>query len=111
MGKGKLSKSVGQKLHTQFKKTEDSLNLKETISRYSEIQDIDLRRGAIIFLFWAYGLLLFLTMSIFFLQGFKVFGFNLSDTTLNWLGGATIGEIGGLAVMVYQSLLKKPKGE
>jgi hypothetical protein len=41
------------------------------------------------------------------LQGFKLWKFDLSQATLNWLGGATIGEIGGLAAMVYGSLFRK----
>lgn len=44
------------------------------------------------------------TFTIFFLHGFKVKGFQLPVSLLNWLGGATIGQIAGLGLIIYKSL-------
>ena len=68
---------------------------------------ISLREKAARFLFLAYGALLASTIVIYFLQGFQLFGFHLEQATLNWLGGATIGEVGGLAMTVYGFLFRK----
>lgn len=43
------------------------------------------------FLLVAYGVLLCATMAIFFLQGFRAWGFSLDISLLKWLGGATVG--------------------
>lgn len=61
------------------------------------------------FLLSAYGSLLFFTMLIIFLQGFKAWGFQLESAFLHWLGGTTIGEVGGLALLVYGFFFKKPR--
>lgn len=66
-----------------------------------------MRKVAIIFLFSAYGGALAFTFVIYFLQGFKWHGFNLDYRLLRWLGIATIGEIGGLAAMVYGALFRR----
>jgi hypothetical protein len=49
-------------------------------------------------------------MVIFYLQGFKAWGFNLDASLLKWLGGATIGEIAGLLTLTFGAVFKKPKG-
>lgn len=58
------------------------------------------------FLLVAYGSLLAATMIIFFLQGFKLWGFNLDTSILKWLGGATIGEVAGLLAIAIRRLFK-----
>jgi hypothetical protein len=69
------------------------------------------QQGKIInFLLWAYGGLLLATMVIFYLQGFKAWGFNLDGSLLKWLGGATIGEIAGLLTLTLGAIFKKSKG-
>jgi hypothetical protein len=60
----------------------------------------------ITFLLWAYGLLLAATMTILFLQGFHAWNFNLDTKLLMWLGGATIGEIGGLLVLTLRATFR-----
>lgn len=68
------------------------------------------QQGKIItFLLIAYGGLLVATMVIFYLQGFKAWGFNLDGSLLKWLGGATIGEIAGLLTLTFGAVFKKPK--
>jgi hypothetical protein len=74
---------------------------KETLS------NIEMRQNAMTFLFCAYGSLLLSTMTVIFLQGFKAYGFALDQNFLNWLGAATIGEVAGLALLVYGALFRK----
>jgi hypothetical protein len=45
------------------------------------------------------------TLALIFLIGFKAV--SLPDSFLNWLGGATIGELGGLLLIVYKSVFSK----
>jgi hypothetical protein len=54
------------------------------------------------FLRRAFATALALTYTCILLQGFGVFGFHLTDSFLNWLGCATVGELGGLLAMVLR---------
>ena len=67
---------------------------------------IDLQRRIVSFLLPAYGFLLGATMVMFFLQGFKVGGFQLDCGLLKWLGGATIGAIAGLLTLTFGAVFK-----
>ena len=58
------------------------------------------------FLLWAYGGLLAATMLVFFLQGFRLWGFSLDVALLRWLGGATVGEIAGLLVLSLRAIFR-----
>jgi hypothetical protein len=71
--------------------------------------DLASRRTIVLFLLWAYGLLVASTLLIFFLQGFGLWRFKLDGSTLNWLGAATIGEIAGLLTVTIKSLF--PSGQ
>ena len=73
----------------------------------TEQSELLLRQRGFNFLLWVYGGLLACTVAIFFLQGFGVWGFRLDDTLLQWLGGATVGEIAGLLALVYGFLFKR----
>lgn len=68
---------------------------------------IALQHRIVGFLLWAYGCLLFGTMATFFLQGFHLFGFSLDLKVLLWLGGATIGEIGGLLLLTARVVFRR----
>jgi len=61
------------------------------------------------FLLWADGLLLAGTFGIFLLQGFKAWGFNLNCGLMQWLGGATVGGVGGLLTLAYGAVFKEVK--
>ena len=89
------------------KESPTSLTPKEFLDREETLHTIALRERAATFLFISYSLLLFSTMAIFFLQGFNAWNFNLDLEILRWLGGATIGEVGGLAALVYGALFRK----
>jgi hypothetical protein len=67
----------------------------------------DMQRRGVSFLFRAYGFLIVATMAIIFLQGFRAWGFALEQDFLWWLGIAVIGEVGGLAGLVYGFFFKK----
>jgi hypothetical protein len=83
------------------------LTPKEYIEHEEAMSNIALREHAASFLFKAYAGLLASTVLIIFLQGFHLWGFQLDAGFLNWLGAATIGEVAGLAALVYGALCKK----
>jgi len=57
--------------------------------------EIRIRSQASRFLAKALGCSLTATFGIIVLQGFHLWGFSLPEPFLNWLGGATIGQVGG----------------
>ena len=67
---------------------------------------VEFQQQIITFLLWAYGFLLITTVSIIFLQGFRLWGFGLDSKFLLWLGAATVGEIGGLLALIFRSAFK-----
>jgi hypothetical protein len=76
----------------------------DTVTTQSHLR---LQDRIINFLLWAYGLSLLTTMAIFLLQGFRLWSFSLDLKVLLWLGGATIGEIGGLLVLTFRVVFKR----
>jgi hypothetical protein len=42
-------------------------------------------------------------LTIFYLQGFHAFGFNLPESLMHWIGAATIGSLGTLATIVFRA--------
>jgi hypothetical protein len=74
-----------------------------------EAESWRLRNIVLVFLLCAFGFLLFTTMGIFFLQGFRVKGFYLPATVLLWLGGATIGEVAGLLILCIRAVFVDPR--
>ncbi len=63
-----------------------------------------MQKQALSFIQWIYGWLLFATFLVIFLQGFKVWGFQLDPSFLQWLGAATVGEVASLAILIYKAL-------
>lgn len=86
---------------------EPTESIKAQIYFEREIQLINLRERAANFVFFAFGGLLFCTITLIFLQGFKFRGFNLEVEFLSWLGAATVGEVGTILAMVFGFLFKK----
>ncbi len=84
------------------KRLPEQLKLREWVSA----AHVGFQQQILTFLFWAYGLLLATTMGIFYLQGFHVGNFSLDSGLLRWLGGATIGEIGGLMILAIRASFK-----
>ena len=67
------------------------------------------KRIAIFYLFTIYAILIVSTLTIIFLEGFHLYGFDIDDGLLKWLGVSILGEVAGLAVLVYGSLFKGGK--
>jgi hypothetical protein len=67
---------------------------------------VGLQGEIVSFLLRAYGSLLAATVAIILLQGFHLFGFDLDARFLNWLGGATVGQIVGLLALTIRLLFK-----
>ena len=80
----------------------ENLTPTEFIKHAKVMSDIQVRERTVEFLRRALGWSIAATFILIFLQGFGVGGFNLSESFLNWLGGATVAQIGGLLVMAYK---------
>jgi len=83
-------------------KSTETLHVKNwvtTVTTQQQVKVID-------FLIRAYGSLLTATMLIFFLQGFRLWGFSLDTGLLRWLGAATVGEIAGLLTLTLRALFR-----
>lgn len=81
--------------------------IKDWVTKVTTQATITQQERIIQFLLRAYGALLAVTMAIFCLQGFKLWGFSLDPALLKWLGGATVGEIGGLLLLTFKAVFKK----
>lgn len=86
-----------------------AVEVKNWVTEVTTKHQIELQRLIILFLVWAYGSLLAITMAMFFLQGFKLGGFDLDCGLIKWLGGATIGVVGGLLTLTFGAIFKKIK--
>jgi hypothetical protein len=86
-----------------------TVQVKTWVTKVITEHKIALQRLIIRFLLWAYGFLLVVTMGIFVLQGFKLWGFQLDSGLMKWLGGATLGEIGGLLTLTFGAVFKNLK--
>ncbi len=82
-----------------------SIETKDFVEKEKSIGE--LREDAVNFIYIAYWVILAFTMSTIYLQGFRIWGFHLEPEFLHWLGGATVGEVAGLAVIVYRFLFNK----
>jgi len=91
-----------QKKRTKPLRITETLAVKNWVTRVTTEQQVKL----INFLLWAYGGLLTATMLIFFLQGFRVWGFSLDGVLLRWLGAATVGEIAGLLTLTFRAIFR-----
>jgi|LGVF01.2.fsa_nt_gb hypothetical protein len=84
--------------------------LLERLITLVEREDISYqKRIAIFYLFAIYAILIVSTLTIIFLEGFHLYGFDIDDGLLKWLGVSILGEVAGLAVHVYGSLFKGGK--
>jgi len=81
--------------------------VKDWVTRATTENTIDLQQKIVGFLLRAYGGLLVASVAIFFLQGFNLWGFKLSETVLKFIGAATIGEIGGLITLTIRAVFVK----
>lgn len=100
----KLPSAAGDRLRRRT-----ASEVKVWVEEVTTTHRINQQSKIIHFLLSAYGALLLFTMIIFYLQGFRVWGFNLEPTLLKWLGGATLGEIAGLLGLTFGAVFKRPK--
>ena len=82
-------------------------HIDQVISSIERVTDVSLKKKIATLLITYFGLALLFTFGIFVLQGFHFLGFNLDAHVLNWLGAATIGELGGLITIMVKSLFNK----
>ena len=96
-------------------KNPDKVPLDSYIRSVERIRDMAIKDKLVNFLLFSFGGAVIATFAIFFFHGFKLGGFILPESLLRWLGVATIGEIGGLASLVYGAFFrgkgKIPKGK
>jgi hypothetical protein len=81
-----------------------NLSVKDWIAKATTEHQIAQQKKIISFLLRTYGGLLVVIMAIFICQGFHLWGFNLSERVLLWLGGATVGAIGGLLTLTLRGV-------
>lgn len=93
-----------KEIRSSAKKILTTVEVKNWIATETTAANLKHRDRVISFLLRAYGGLLTCTMLIFFLQGFKLWGFSLDYSLMRWLGGATIGEIAGLLTLAIGSV-------
>lgn len=85
-------------------------HLFKRIETLEEREDItDQKKLAIKYLFTIYSVLIFSTLAIIFLEGFHLYGFDIDDGLLKWIGMSILGEVAGLVGLVYGSLFKNNK--
>jgi hypothetical protein len=85
------------------------LSVREWVTKATADHTFHLQKQIVRFLLHAYGGLLAASVLIFLLQGFRAWGFKLSETVLKFIGAATIGEIGGLLALTFRAVFIKKK--
>jgi hypothetical protein len=72
----------------------------KTVTSKAIASRIRQRERIVTFFLWLYVGLSTATIIIILLQGFKFCHFSLEPSFMNWLGAATVGEVGGLLAMI-----------
>jgi hypothetical protein len=81
-----------------------TLSVRDWVTKATAGHTFHLQKQIVGFLLRAYGGLLAASVLIFFLQGFGIWGFRLSETVLKFVGAGTIGEIGGLLALTLRAV-------
>lgn len=89
---------------TKRKTSAAALPTKSFVNDAWDEHERGLQNRTIGFLLRAYGSLLAATTLIFFLQGFRLWGFHLEETSLHWIEAATIGQTAGLLALTIKLL-------
>jgi hypothetical protein len=84
----------------------NELTPKQFLERATTLRTLRMREKLLTCLLYLYVFLIITTITIFFLQGFHVCGFDLESSLLMWLGGATVGEVAGLITLTVTNYLK-----
>ncbi len=83
------------------------LTIGDFIQKAKAEHEIEMQAILVKWLVKAFVFLLVSTVIIIFLQGFKAFGFELEKGFLHWLGGAAVGEVAGILVIIIKYLFPK----
>ena len=83
------------------------LALELYLRRKRELQDLAIQKFLVYFACLGLGVCCMTTLTFFAFQGFHTAGFNLHQSLMHWMGGATIGSIGALATIVYKRLIRQ----
>lgn len=75
-----------------------------------ELHDMELRESAMKWINPTFTGAVILTYVIIFLQGFGLWGFELEESFLNWLGVVTVGEIAGLVAIAFRYVFSRSDG-
>jgi|ERR1700733_13676912 hypothetical protein len=67
------------------------VKVKDWVQEVTAVSDITNRSRMVTFLLSAYGFLLVTTMALYFLEGFKPYGFHLEEADMQYLGKAVVG--------------------
>lgn len=92
---------------TSHRLTREALELKRLalaldLERRKQLQDLAIQKFLVYFPCLTLGICCLITLALFVFQGFHTAGFSLDQSLMHWMGGATIGAIGGLAMIVYK---------
>ena len=87
------------------------LALELDLRRKRALQDLQIQKFLVYFACVTLGASCLTTLVIFVLQGFHTAGFDLDKSLMHWMGGATLGSIGGLAMIVYKRLIRQTHRE
>jgi len=90
-----------------FKVELESVSVENYIKQAEARSNISMREYLVKFLSSALGVSLLATISIFFLQGFHLWGFDLPVEILELLGKLTIGQVVGIVAEVCCLLFKR----
>jgi hypothetical protein len=82
------------------------LALELDLRRKRALQDLQIQEFLVYFPCLTLGASCLTTLVMFVLQGFHTAGFDLDKSLMHWMGGATIGSIGGRAMIVYKRLIR-----
>jgi hypothetical protein len=82
------------------------LTPKQWIDRETAVHQMSMQRFLMKFICCILGGCCAVTLSIFLLQGFHLWGFQLDRALMHWIGGATVGSIGGLAGTIVRAAFK-----
>jgi len=84
----------------------DSFPDKEQVGICADLQKIEHRDLAIKFSLRLLTITLFCTFAIYFLQGFRLWGFSLPDPLLKGLACATVGQLACFVMVIFKFLFR-----
>jgi hypothetical protein len=101
-----INELMRKKYYKELLKEKQELLTEEYFKRVKTYSEISLRELIVKVLLTTFCVVVFSTVIIIFLQGFRFSEFNLPIEFLKWLGGATLGEVVGLVALICHQLFK-----